>query len=975
MECSVRFCAKVSRYNGYTGRANSHAIDRRKYSTVQDFRDRAMIKSGFPSPILLFCLGVIYAIVMALAFQKLMLPLMPALHAKYGLLQKDAIYFHDLAVAMADKIRSVGWSEWHLYPGIGATGNVALLGALYAVLGPDPVWFIPFTAAAHAFSAMMIYRMGSLLWPGKAGLLGGMLAALFFLASPSALQWYGQNHKDAFAIAGCLLILHAWIRLWAADKVVNGLVIKTVLGIIGGAVVVLLIRQYLLYLISAGMLAGWSAIFLRRLIQRQVFPDRVRLSLAMLAISLVFGVSVLNPGLDSPNSPTSLTSFIKAIPEIRWHRSEFLPLEIDKLLGRVSAVRAHFAHSGKDAGSIIDANQLPDNAVSVFAYLPRALLVGLFAPFPNSWQERPTLIRVVAAAETLIWYLLVPGVILLIVSRPSDSLFAGLAFAATLLTVLSFAQPVVGTLYRERFGIWMFVALTGAVGWSHHIIKILSDAGRCAAITVREMREGARVYKTAIPDVAASGAIVLLMGFITVIGFVLRDLLLVNSFGMNARLGAYFSATMIPMFFVLFLSLPMSDAMTSRFLTLDLARRRRFVQNALCIACMILPILRLVMSSADHNELEQAVAMLRWFAPILMFSGWTVIGNAVLNMNQQSRNAALSQLIVPVVACITILLLQNTLGLYAAIFGMLAGFTMNIAIVVYLVRRLEINLVPSFSDMGSNAHNLAAMYRNHLALASAALFMAATMPLNYAFAGSFDLASVSVWAFGSKIVQLSTTTAGVVVGAVILPHLGHLVARRKARQMEDDFFFLLISGTWISFIFVLGIQLFSEPIVMSMLQGGDVSENHAKQLAEILQLSALQLPFVIATTLVLKLAAVSKLSWRIVIATSIGFVINLLGNLLFTGDLGVHGIAISATAGVAGASGLLIIWNRKSAGLDLEKLFVLFGTWSALAGLSIAVQWRSFSTLALAVIAVSFLIYMHWNFVLRRRRELIPEDT
>ena len=132
---------------------------------------------------------------MALLLQKSVLPLFPDIHAGHGLLMNDAIVFHNMAVEIAHRIHVFGWTEWRLYPQ-GASANVGVLSALYSLLGPDPAWFIPFNAAAHATGALLIYRIGSGLVESDVGKLGGLLAGICFLVFPSGLQWYGQNHKE-----------------------------------------------------------------------------------------------------------------------------------------------------------------------------------------------------------------------------------------------------------------------------------------------------------------------------------------------------------------------------------------------------------------------------------------------------------------------------------------------------------------------------------------------------------------------------------------------------------------------------------------------------------------------------------------------------------------------------------------------------------------------------------------------------------
>jgi hypothetical protein len=67
---------------------------------------------SFPSPLLVWGIAFIYAVVLGLTLQKLILPLMPSLHAEHGLLQQDAIYFHTVAVRLAERILTFGWSEW-----------------------------------------------------------------------------------------------------------------------------------------------------------------------------------------------------------------------------------------------------------------------------------------------------------------------------------------------------------------------------------------------------------------------------------------------------------------------------------------------------------------------------------------------------------------------------------------------------------------------------------------------------------------------------------------------------------------------------------------------------------------------------------------------------------------------------------------------------------------------------------------------
>src|SRR5690606_36928181 len=128
----------------------------------------------------------VYSLVIGLILQKLVLPMMPDMHAGHGLMKDDAIYFHDTAVSLAERVRALGWSEWKLMPSGAATGNVGLLAAVYVLLGPEPAFFLPLTSAFHSLGAILIVLIALRLLPTKGGLYAGIVAGFLFLVFPSA---------------------------------------------------------------------------------------------------------------------------------------------------------------------------------------------------------------------------------------------------------------------------------------------------------------------------------------------------------------------------------------------------------------------------------------------------------------------------------------------------------------------------------------------------------------------------------------------------------------------------------------------------------------------------------------------------------------------------------------------------------------------------------------------------------------------
>ncbi|MDS4014320.1 MAG: lipid II flippase MurJ [Candidatus Accumulibacter sp.] len=930
----------------------------------------------FPSAGLFWSLAFVYASFMALLMQKVVLPLIPEMHAGHGLLPNDAIVFHNIAVEMAGKIHAEGWGAWKLFPG--AAGNVGVLAAVYAIFGPDPAWFIPLNAAAHAAGALLIFRLGRRLWPGDVGALGGVMAGIAFLVFPSALQWYGQNHKDAFAIAGTLLVLDAWLDLHIEGRTTVGQFLRNAFQVVGGMSLLGVVRPYFPVVLVSALLASYAVVLVSYLFSRSSLAIKKPLLYRLLVVGVAAGVAFACTRIEvaagvygEGDSPLNIQL---AAVDWTWQPSDGLPSAADKLLKRASELRAHFVAFGRSvgAGSEVDGDRLPNNALSSIAYMPRALMIGLLAPFPDAWTERVSVPRLIGAVETAIWYLFALGLAITLWKRPSRQLLAGLVFCATLLVVLAYIHPNVGTLYRQRFGVWQFVLLCGALGWASLLLSLLRGS-RC--VSPQGVAEGgatrdAPERTSQMDTLAASGAVVMLITLVCYLGFLTRDLLLVKQLRMGADLDAFFTAAMIPMFFVTCLAMPLADAMTSPFLSFGRdgqeKRRAEFVRRLLGFAAAILGavavlvvlaapyVVGVVLGETESETAVSAAGMLRWFAPIILLSAWTVIGNAALNALRHSRDAALGQLVVPVATISALLAAPAAAASYAAIAGMLAGTLLNAGWVFYrlLPHGIRLLLAPPAADLLRPA---TASYRR---LFLAASLTAALVPLNYAFAASVVSGGLSAWALANKIVVLFTGLASVGASAVVLPYLARMLAQGVG--VRDDAHFLLVAGSWIGGLIAVGALLFADPLVAAALSDS-VTSSQLSDLSGIVKIGVLQLPIAIAGALVAKMAIVSGASSRVLFAAALGFACNLSVNLLLVPHLGVLGVAVGALVATALSTLVLMLAARAKIGLTLREIVTLLVGWLVWAGTGVAAGSQSVAAVACAVLAVGGLAWAQFR--------------
>jgi peptidoglycan biosynthesis protein MviN/MurJ (putative lipid II flippase) len=934
----------------------------------------------FPSKKFFWLICFTYAAFMALMFQKLIVPLIPELHGGNGLMINDPAVFHRLASEIATKIKEIGWSNWELFPQ-GFTANLGLLSAIYALLGPDPAWFIPFNAAAHATGAVLLYRIGTRLVSGNAGKLGGLIAGAAYLIFPSALQWYGQNLKDAFAFAGILLVLDGWLDLNSKSRFsLRHFSAATIQAAIGTALLGLVrpshVQVILLAVLASFTISATFAFLKRDRPSALVIPAQILFIAVLIAQAVMFSKIQMDKGLYGEDARGIYShSELKNVPNWEWLPDESIPEIIDSNLRKISRLRVHFVDHGRSvkAGSEIDGNKLPNNSLEALAYMPRALFIGLFAPFPNQWGERVTAPRLVGAMETAVWYLFVPGILILLIRFPSNQLVAGLVFCACLIAILAYIHPNVGTLYRQRFVLWHFFMLCGSIGWSTMFLAFIEKRRHRppSAASTANLADGNRpagLQLSNIDRLAASGASVILVTMIGYLGFFARDLLTLKQLGVGDQLDAFFAALMIPMFFVTCMSMPIADALTLPFISsgnADSAQQNRLLRSVLGFAVILLgSVTLLTVATADltaswvlgdkrSGKILEATNNIRWFSPIILLSAWTIVGNAALNALGQQRNAAIGQIIVPALTISALLFLPANEAIKAAIAGMLAGTLLNIVWVIFLLRKLGIHLQPLMPDPRLISR-VTTPYRR---LLIAAALPAALIPLNYAFAATVASGALSAWAFSSKVVVLFAGVASVGATAVVLPHLASLFTHERKSGVREDTYLLLVLGTWIGGLLAAGAFTFAEPIVTAGL-ASDLTQSQISDFASIIKIGALQLPAMFSGLLVTKIAIISGGSSRAMYSAALGFASNLLINILLVPHLGVLGVAIGALTAITLSTLALLISSYRQVGLSLKQLMTVVASWLIWAGACIAISSENTAVLTCAAIAIAG---MCWN--------------
>ena len=146
-------------------------------------------------------------------------------------------------------------------------------------------------------------------------------------------------------------------------------------------------------------------------------------------------------------------------------------------VNEVVASRKSYVDSNPTARSAIDKDVKFRNAWDIIVYIPRALQISLFAPFPGDWFKRGsfesnTFMRRISGVEMCVVYFALSFLPFSIwFWKKRVELWVIMFFSLGVLLIQGLIINNVGTLYRMRYGMLMILVALGMAGF----IKLIKN--------------------------------------------------------------------------------------------------------------------------------------------------------------------------------------------------------------------------------------------------------------------------------------------------------------------------------------------------------------------------------------------------------------------------------------------------------------------------------------------------------------------
>ena len=303
---------------------------------------------------------------------------------------------------------------------------------------------------------ILVFKLGEAVFDYRAGLIAAGIVALW----PSFLIHSTQLLRDPLLVLAVLVVIWTIIESLRTDlRWRRGLLMGV--AACAAVVVIRITRQPMWYLLMAAVGAATVLWLYRAVRTRQVAAGTAIFALLIIAAMIV--TPRFQPYFHNQQDPriaVTLTQDVDALP----------------IQEQIIARRAGFRTRLKDGkvvpatdGSKIDTDVKLNSGAAIIRHLPRALMVGFFAPFPNMWWQTGTQVgangRLISGFETLLTYML-ECLVLIGLWRSRRNLSGWFLFGFLTLGIVALGLVVdnVGALYRLRYPFWTLMVILAAGG-------------------------------------------------------------------------------------------------------------------------------------------------------------------------------------------------------------------------------------------------------------------------------------------------------------------------------------------------------------------------------------------------------------------------------------------------------------------------------------------------------------------------------
>ncbi len=293
------------------------------------------------------------------------------------------------------------------------------------------------------------------------------------------------------------------------------------------------------------------------------------------------------------------------------------------------------------------------------------------------------------------------------------------------------------------------------------------------------------------------------------------------------------------------------------------------------------------------SKLTKTINIFNQMLPLILISGLSLFGGAVLNAQKKFALIAITPIATPIVIILLLVFFQeNGATPEHLVTGALIGALLELCFVLWGLNKDKYLCLPCWYGLDANVR---VVIGQCLPLIGGAIMMNGTIVTDQLMATWLAPGSVSALNYGTKVPALIIGLASASLGSILLPFFSQQIETRNYTALKHT----LITYSKIIILLSVSITLvgilLSEKLIAILFERGAFVREDTIVVSEIMRYSLLQVPFYVLGTLFAR--AISAMSGNkfLLYGTIMSFILNAGFNFILMEKMGVSGIALSTS--------------------------------------------------------------------------------
>jgi putative peptidoglycan lipid II flippase len=405
---------------------------------------------------------------------------------------------------------------------------------------------------------------------------------------------------------------------------------------------------------------------------------------------------------------------------------------------------------------------------------------------------------------------------------------------------------------------------------------------------------------------------------------IFKEVTLAGVYGRSDAMDAYLAAILIPGLLINLVAESMNQALMPTLIRVremeGKAHAQELLSNAMLWTCGLLILVSTTMALCAHgifsltashfgpDKTNLAVHLFYQLLPVVFLTGIASNSTAVLNTVECFAFPAF----IPVVTSLTIIgcsfLLGSRIGIWAIVYGTLAGALIQAVGLGWLTNRSGYSLHLRWYGMNEATREVAHQYGPVLlssVVASGGLIVDQSM------AAMLPAGSVSALAYATRFISVILALLAGAVSAALTPYLSSMVAREDWPGCRSTVRRWTRGMALVSVPIVVILIAGSHFLVRLTLQHGRFGPQDTDLVAQVMVMSAVQIPFFVCSRVPYRLILAMRRTDLILYCGLLNLVLDVVLNLVLMRRLGLPGIALATSLWCVTTYIYLAYWSRR----------------------------------------------------------------